>query len=33
MDLFEYMRENQKDYDSQLAKRMRQKNQHEVIGQ
>ena len=33
MDLFDYMRENQKDDDSPLAKRMRPENLDEVIGQ
>ena len=33
MDLFDYMRENQKDDDSPLAKRMRPESLDEVIGQ
>lgn len=33
MDLFEYMRENSKDDDSPLAKRMRPENLEEVVGQ
>jgi putative ATPase len=33
MDLFEYMRENSKDDDSPLAKRMRPENLDEVVGQ
>ena len=33
MDLFDYMRENQKDDDSPLAKRMRPESLDEVVGQ
>ena len=33
MDLFDYMRQNQRDEDSPLAKRMRPEKLDEVIGQ